>query len=209
VHHSATKVITQPTSEPVTVAQAFQHSIDIPSEDASYVQACIGAAREFAENYQDRALLTQTLRYSLDSFPLTDIITNPFGFSSAPIRLPRPPLVSVTQITYLDSDGDTQTLDEAAIAAGYVVYSDHEPGLIFPNWGAVWPVALPQPGSVTITYVAGNSDASLIPYSTKQAIMLLANHLYENRLPAVVENLKEIPFGICSLLDYGVWGSYA
>ena len=67
------------------------------------------------------------------------------------IRLPRPPLVSVLQITYTDTNGVLQTLDPSI----YLVSNLREPGTIEPVYGQVWPVARYQADSVQVQFTGG------------------------------------------------------
>ena len=52
----------------------------------------------------------------------------------------RPPLQSVTTVTYVDPSGTTQTL----ASNRYVVDVNNEPGRMAPSVGSVWPVTGPS-----------------------------------------------------------------
>ena len=183
------QLITAPTSEPVTLAEQKLHSrVDI-SDDDTYISALITAARQYAEGYQHRALLTQTWRLTLDYFPSV-------------IMVPMPPLRSVTSIQYLDSVGTLQTLSSSA----YVVGTDGAPGLIYPVFGTQFPVAQAQLQSVKVTFQAGYDT---VPQATKAAIMMIADHLYRNRAAVTEGSLNEVPLGAKALLDFNRWGAYA
>lgn len=133
----------------------------------------IGAARQQVEEYCNRALVTQTWRMTLDRFPrVTD--RNRW----AEIRLPRPNLVSVTSITYIDANGDTQTVT----ADDYIVDTASLPGRIVPAYGVAWPATRCQPDAVTITFTAGyGATADTVPASIRAAVLLVVGDLYKNR----------------------------
>ncbi len=131
------------------------------------------------DGWLGRALVTQTWRMKLPSFP------------AGCIRLPLPPLQSVTGIVYLDRDGATQTLAPSA----YQVIVDDEPGRIQPVYGTIWPTARAQSGSVAITFVAGYGAPSAVPQIIKNYILHRAAQSYAQR-EAVISGtiIAEVPF---------------
>src|SRR5690554_6904374 len=125
--------VTQPAEEPVTLVEAKTHlRVDATDEDA-LISSLIASAREHVEAFQLRALVTQTWRLSLDRFPRGRVI-----------RLPRPPLQSVTSITYTDPGGAQQTLSNTL----YDVDTDSEPGRIVLKDDADWPDTADVPRAV-------------------------------------------------------------
>jgi uncharacterized phiE125 gp8 family phage protein len=105
----------------------------------------ITAARQHAETYLKRKLITQTLDLHLDNFPCWTL------------RLPVP-LQTVTAITYFDSNGVEQTL----AADQYLVDSTTEPARITPAFGLVWPVTQYRNNAVKVRFVAGYGAASAV-----------------------------------------------
>lgn len=181
---SALTLTTGPTSEPVTLEEAKQHLRVEVSEDDDYINGLITAARLLVERMQGRALFTQTYTLKLDDF------------SSSEIRLPRPPLASVTSITYLDSGGASQTLSTSV----YGVDTSSEPGRVYLKYAQSWPSVYAQELSVSIVYVAGYATVAAIPATTKQAIKMLVAHLYENREPVNIGNIvNALPMAVESL----------
>src|SRR3954453_3955872 len=90
--------VTAPSTEPISTADAqLQCRVDASDEDA-LIDALVKAAREHVETFTHRALITQTWDLKLDAFPCT-----------GEIWLPKPPVASVTSITYLDTTGVSQT----------------------------------------------------------------------------------------------------
>lgn len=108
------------------------------------------------------------------------------------ISVPKPTLQSVTSITYVDTDGATQTLPPSA----YLVDSKSEPGRITPAYGLVWPTTRWQTGAVTIRFVAGYADSASVPACIKQWMLVRLGTLWLNRAEIVVDarvTLVEVP----------------
>jgi len=178
--------VTQPAEEPVTLEEAKIHlRVDATDEDA-LISSLIVSAREHVEGFQGRSLVTQTWRLSLDRFPRGRVI-----------RLPRPPLQSVTSITYIDPDGNQQMLAPGA----YDVDADSEPGRVVLKDSAGWPDTADMPSAVLITYEAGYGSARAVPQAVKQAMLLLIGHWHANRETAVVgSTTHELSFAVKALL---------
>lgn len=177
------------------------------------VRSLIVAGREFAERFQGRALVTQQWRLTLDGFPslyryapqLAALWELESGLSAAlcfdphreVIRLPKPPLLSVDAITYVDETGATQTLDPSQ----YIVDATELRGEISRAYGTQWPATRRQPGAVSVLFTCGYGAAADVPEMTKQAIKLLVSHWYMNREAFVEARFAlEVPFAVDSLL---------
>ena len=139
------------------------------------ISALIRAVRQYAEQETGRYLITQTLDAYLDEFPRYEN-----QIFNKDIRLP--PLQSVSEITYTDSTGVTQTLptDE------YRVDQYSEPARITPAYGYSWPTTLCQSNAVKIRFIAGYGLASSVPDGIKQWMLLRIATLYENRSEIVI-----------------------
>lgn len=179
------KLVTPPASEPVSLDEAKSQLRVDGDEENDFITGLIVAAREYFEETAWRALITQTWRLSLASWP-------------DEIELPRAPLQSVTFIKYKNSAGVQATVDSSI----YLVDTESEPGRIVLASGKSWPSEeLYQVNPVQITYVAGYGDAAAVPERMKQAIKLLIGHWYENREATIAGTImKEIPLGIDSLI---------
>ena len=156
------------------------------TDDDTYLTALITAARQWCEDYQSRSYITRTYDYYLDEWP-RDVI-----------ELPMSPVLTCTAIAYTDSDGTatTWTASEYILdVAGYV-------GRIVPASGYSWPsVTLKPISGIKITYTAGYGPlATDVPQKTRQAIMLLAAELYENREDSESIERMQVPFGVKALL---------
>lgn len=183
----ALKIITAPTEEPVTLAEAkAQLRVDWADEDTQ-INSYILAAREYVEGFQNRALVTQTWDLWLDGWPCID------RFS-----MPLPPLQSVTTIKYYDTDNAEATL----ATTEYFVDDKSEPGRIVLAYGKSWPSTNLRPANgVAVRFVAGYGLAAAVPQKVKQAMLLLVTLMYEKRLPVVEGKIVgEVPFAVSSLL---------
>jgi len=179
------KVITAPTTDPITVEDAKRHMRVDADDDDEYIKSLIEMATQWCERIQGRAYITQTLMSKCDAFPEYFL-------------LPRPPLQSVTSITYVDQNGDTQTVDTSI----YVVDTHSEPGRVTLAYDEEWPYDVRAiENAVAITYVAGYGGPADVPERIKHAIRLLVSHMYEHREPIVLNATPStVPMSIRDLL---------
>src|SRR6185312_10363341 len=179
--------------EPITVDQAkAQVRVTWSNEDALF-PGFIQTAREICEEDLGIAVMEQTLEQVLDHFPrnshrqgLEHIhpahLAHHHGHhprEDYEIRISRPPLQSVTSVTYFDSNGDAHLWDPSE----YLVDVDEFPGRIVPKYGKWWPALVPlQPvNGVRIRLVAGWPDADSVPSRLKSGMLLIIGSLYKNR----------------------------
>lgn len=163
----------QTPSEVITLAEARLHlRLDTegspPSHpDDSLVQALIITARENAESHTGLAIVESTYTLALDAFP-TDFI-----------NLMISPVQSITSVSYVDSNGATQTLSNTK----YQLDNYSSPAKLYPL--EPWPATKDKPNAVTITFVAGFTDGSPnnypLPTSIKQAMLLMIGSWYDTR----------------------------
>jgi uncharacterized phiE125 gp8 family phage protein len=184
-----------PQFEPLTLEEAKAHlRVDVDVED-ELIMALIVAARGAAEDYTLRALVTQTWRLTIDyCWPYVEE-----GGSCFPrIVLPRPPVASVSSISYVDLNGDTLPL----AADQYMVYKrDTGETAIEPAYDVIWPDVRDVPAAITVEFVAGVASAA-VPQPIKQAMLLLIGHLYEHREAVNVGNIVNVmPLATQWLLD--------
>jgi uncharacterized phiE125 gp8 family phage protein len=130
----------------------------------SYVQAATDEL-DGVDGWLNRALVTQTWQLSLDYFP------------ERVIRVPLPPLQSVTQIEYDAPDGTPTVLDTDA----YDVVIAADPGFIIPATSLSWPSTLDREAAVRIRYVAGYGDAEDVPEIIKNYIRQRVGQSYDVR----------------------------
>ena len=177
-----TRVVTQPSVEPVSLDEAKLHLRVDDTTDDSLITALITVARIYAENYTRRSFCQQTLELLLNCFDSNEII------------LPAPPLISVSSVKYLDLGGVLTTVD----VADYQVDTYREPGRIKPAYLESWPIITRGDfNAVQIQYVAGYTPigsptdyASGVPEPIKQWIKIRVATLYEFREAIVTGTSK-------------------
>lgn len=163
------KSTSQAVTKPVTLSEAKLHlKMDDIDADDTLIEALIAAATEHAQNYTNRIFINTEIVQVYDAFPISNEV----------LRLAVTPLVSVASVTYLDTNGDSQTWT----ASDYVVDSYTEPCEISEKNGATYPDTVAQRNAVTVTYTAGfGATAANVPQPIKQAILLLIGHFYNYR----------------------------
>lgn len=184
----ALTLITAPTETPVSLAEAKLHARVQITDDDDLIKGQLDAARLYCEGFTKRQLVTATYELRLDGFPAWDL---------TPIVIPRPPLQSITSITYLDEDGVSQTW----ASSKYQTDTNTEPGRVMPVQGKTYPsTQLDTLNTVTIRFVAGYGAASAVPERYKSAIQMIVAHWYINRESAGMKAMHEIPMGVEALL---------
>lgn len=163
-------LVAGPEIEPVTVPEAKAWARITHDEEDDLVEMLIGAARRQVEHTElRRALNTQTRDYFLDGFPCE---------RGGRIKVPRPPLQSVTHIKYVDTGGVQQTLD----VSEYQVDIKSQPGRIYPAWGTSWPATRCVPNAVEIRFIAGYGAAiEDVPEEIRQAMKVMIKTAWEHR----------------------------
>lgn len=181
---------TAPAAEPVTLVEVkAQVRVDNTASDTLLTDYIV-AARQAAENLTWRALVTQTWEY------------RPLRFE-AEILLPRPPLISVGSIVYIDTAGDSQTL----AATEYQVDTNQEPGRVKLAHNKSWPsIRSTDYGAVLITYDAGYGAASAVPLEIRRWITSLVAQMFQWRELSTERALDHVPFLAHSLVShYRAW----
>lgn len=176
-------LVTAPTFEPVTIAEAKLHARIDETVDDTLVAALVLTATELAETYLRRAIMQQTWKQFLDSWPAC-------GYH----EFPKAPLISVTHVkTYDDSDVAT-TLD----AASYQVDAISRPGRITLRATGSWPTPARKLNGIEIQFVCGYATAPLnVPAKIKTGILAMIAFLYEHRGDAAAE----VPAHVHAMLD--------
>jgi Phage gp6-like head-tail connector protein len=206
--------------EPITLDDAKNYlRVEITDDDA-LISSLITAARMDCENEVDRSFVTTSWRLTMDYFPnrswLWPILPYPLGIGLAgdrnywldltqnAIRFPYPPLISVTNCTYVDQSGKLQNLDLSS-GAQLVSIGNGTPGQMAPYPGKFFPLTLPSLGAVNIDFTAGyGPDGSFVPENIKMAIRFLVASYYRWR-----DETGEMPLMVQRLLNASSWGAYS
>lgn len=176
------RLITAPAVEPVTVDELKLYLRIIDDAEDALLALYITAAREHAEGQMGRALAEQTRETSADAFPKSGVLR--LGFA---------PVVSISSVKYLDEAGAEQALAPSF----YTIDARGEPGALVLALGQSWPSTAALPSAVRVQYVCGVSAPQIL----KQAVLFLAAHLYEQRLPVNVGNIvNSIPHTLDAIL---------
>lgn len=184
-----------PAVTPVTwdggtgIESAKAHLRLTDNAEQTLVEGLIEAATHLVEQQIERALITQTWTLTLDEFPL----------SSAPIELPRPPLLSMTSISYYDENGDSQTLDSSLYQADLL----SQPGRLVPAVDEDWPdTESGRLNAVSIVYTAGyGATGASVPRPLRLAILQLVGHWFEHRESVAPVSMNEVPMAAKMLMD--------
>jgi uncharacterized phiE125 gp8 family phage protein len=184
-----TIVITAPTEEPVTLAEAKVHckATDFTDDDA-LISSLIIAARQQAEHRTGRSLCTQTLELVLDEFP--------DGF-----KLIKPPVSAVVSVKYIDTAGVQQTLN----SANYSLDNNSEPAWLVPAYGLEWPLTLAVPNAVRVRYTAGYGAAAAVPDTAKTWIKVAISTMYSQREGIIDGRFGEVPRDFFAALLDPLW----
>jgi uncharacterized phiE125 gp8 family phage protein len=199
-------VVAPPTLEPVSTALANKHCRIDGVADDDLVGMYITTARMLAEAFLGRALITQTLLWTIQPDP------PPYGALASggpwwtvwrgqiarPLELPRAPVASISSVTLTDRDFTTVTIPPTVYQADLAL----QPALLRLNLSQVTdPIAQPIE-NVKVQFIAGyGPKGSDVPAAILNAILLTVASLYEHRgddafdLPKAAEALL-FPFRI-------------
>jgi len=166
-------LISAPTIEPVTLAEARMH-LRIDASDTAedtLISGFIVAARMQAEHTLNCKLITQTWDVPYDAFPAAgESIRIASGLS---------PAQSIDQVAYLDSTSVARTVS----SSNYVLDASSLPGYVFPVAGYSWPTDVAESANaVKVRVTSGyGSLASDVPRNIWSWMLLQIGALYRNR----------------------------
>lgn len=152
----------------LSLAEAKAHLAVEHDDDDALIAEYVATATDYLDGYGGvlgRALVSQTWRLWLAGFPC------------GAIALPLPPLISVSEILYVDPDGAEQTLtavDDYVVIEGPLAR-------IEPAYGLGWPSTRRQARAVRITFVAGHGAPEAVPGKARQLVRVMLADLYKNR----------------------------
>jgi len=183
------------TSAVVTAAEFKTHARIYHTQDDTYIATLILVATQCIEHETRRALINRSFALQLEGFP-----------ADGEIVLPRSPLSSVTSVTYTDTAGATQTVS----SGDYHTYSVNGVGRVVLSSTASWPTTLNTGGlDVSVNFTAGyGATSASVPVALKQAVLLQATHLYDNRTAVAPAQLYEIPRAVERLIVQYHTGDY-
>lgn len=175
------ELVAAPTEALLTAAELRDHCDLDTAEFDELLAGYLAAATAHLDGWAGilgRALATQTWKLYLRKFP------------AKTLRLPLPPLQSVSGITYLDPDGATQTL----AASVYTVLAG-ERAEVELAYGQSWPAIRTQSRAIAVTFVCGwakSGDAwpaKVAPI--RHALKLMVRAMFDGK-----DDWRDVPPGL-------------
>lgn len=197
------QLLEAPAMAPVAVSDAREWCRLPDDSDDAQLEILIGAATQAVETKTHRALVSQKWRLVLDSFPGPSLSGVSYGKTySLPanaVLIHKCPVVSIDSIRYKDMAGVWQTVPPAT----YTADLSSEPARITPIFGRIWPINIPEIGSVQVDFTAGYGSAIDVPSGLRHWIAMRVSTMYEMREEVAVMQrgtVQEVPY-VDSLLD--------
>ncbi len=209
---SALILVQGPQDDVVPLALAKQAlRVDTAADDERIYRLIKAATERFdgADGILGRALMPQTWRLEVRSFPGAEIVgdlddlTVSREFSGIEsrivgyIEIPLPPLIAVTAVEYLDTDGALQTLSSSVYRV--VSGGTQRRARLILAAGQSWPsTRTGEPDAVRVTFDCGYRDLSspanmAVPEPIREAVLMLAQSMYDRPgqedVPEVVHSL--------------------
>jgi uncharacterized phiE125 gp8 family phage protein len=173
-----------PIEHPVSIEEVKDHiRWESAAADEAQIMIYLRSAVEQmdgAAGLLNRALITQTWELTFDWFP------------RGAIRIPLPPLQSITSVQYIDTAGATQTL----AASKYKVLNLNSPtraGQIETAFGETWPSTRDEGEAVTVTFVAGYGLRNAVPEHIRHLLLFTIQDAYDGRAPVDAKPLTRTP----------------
>lgn len=181
----ALKLITAPTVEPVSLAEAKLHCKVDGTDDDTRLAILISAARQLAEQKTGRAFAPQAWELVLDQFPEAFVLYHA-------------PIASITSVKYIDTAGVERTIDPAY----YTLDLDSKPGYLVPAYGYQWPTTQPSINAVRVRYTCGHAAADPALAALKMWMLLAIGTWYKHAEVTTAKEVGELPRTYCDgLLD--------
>ena len=150
-----------PTSEPITLDEVKAFAVVFEDMDDALLTSFITVAREDAENYTNRQIMSATFEL------YTDCLVQD-------MKMPKNPIQSITKIEYMDDNGDYQLLSD------YYLYGDGDISKIHFD---TFVSHKSHKKAIKITFIAGYVN---VPETIKIYLKHIVSTMYENREKFVV-----------------------
>ena len=179
------RLVTAPATEPLTLNEVKLFlRVDATTVD-DLITSLITAARGLVEGHTWMPLISQTWAMQFDKDELNLLVWN----------INKAPLISVSSITYYDSDNNIQTL----AASSYEVDIYGSPARFRIK---TMPSVYDRMNALQLNFVCGYANAAAVPQPIKQALYMIIGHLYENRQDVITgTQVNEIPMASEYLLQ--------
>lgn len=185
--------VTPPAAEPVTLGELKEHAQIDHSDNDTILEGMLSVAVRELDGYDGligRAIMEQTWR-------------QPFRAWSRTFQLPMPGARDVS-VTYVDQDGNEQTVDPAL----YEVVEGYTGSMVRLLSGFTAPslkTDILQP--INVTFTCGATSADEVDDRIKLAIKIIATHREHHR--SVTTDAREalVPMGVSQLIAPLRWRS--
>jgi len=177
-------LITGPSSEPVSLAQAKEHLLieSANTDFDTYISALILAARKYIEQRTGYICVQSTWQLLLDSWYSDDLI-----------YIPKKPVTAISKVEYFPASGTDFVELSSSL---YNASGKHNPPVVFLKSK---PSLETMINAVKVTFTAGHNlsvATDPVPEYITQAIKILVRQMFENRT-------EEVTGTIVSKLDKG------
>ena len=193
------KVINTPDTSPVSLAEVKSFAKITTNSDDPLICMMIESATAYAEKLTRRDFITRTYRTFRDSFPgdfhgqyLSGLQVNHLnGAGNHGFEIRRSPLQSIESVKYTDTVGAVIVIP----TTDYYATLEEDYSTLLTQIGKSWPSdALDQLQAITIEFKTGfGDDAADVPSDIKQALLMHATFLYENRGDCGCDDGANIP----------------
>lgn len=150
-------LVTPAAFEPVSRREAKLHLRVESTDDDALIDTLNLAATQHVKDFTGRALAFETWDYKLDAL------------CGDELWLPKAPTSSVTSISYVDSNGDTQTWSTDEWDSDLPSGPQAQKGRAYPAYSYSWPTVRSIPNAITVRFVAGYGGTSKSVSSITQA----------------------------------------
>jgi uncharacterized phiE125 gp8 family phage protein len=169
-------------AEPVSLALAKAQCgiLDDTTWD-TLIGSYIPAARDYVETEAGRVLELREFTTVFDRFTRF-------------LELPHRPVITVTEVAYVDAEGADQTYPD-------FIVTYRPPVRVYPAISGWWP-STQDNSEIIVTYTAGYADPAASEPGLVQAMLLLIGHWFANREAVVVGTASaEVQLAVKSLCD--------
>jgi uncharacterized phiE125 gp8 family phage protein len=184
------------TDLPVTLTDLKAQVRVTFTDDDDLLTALLGAAVELVSGMSGRVLAPETWSVSFDRVPAEAWTVERLYTRGVmqDIRLPKSPVRALTNISYYDPSGVSQT----ASVDNFWLFLDDDRASVRPKPNVSWPITQAREDAITITFTAGYTA---LPPALKAAILMLAAQWYETREASTAGPVTEVPLAAQTLID--------
>ncbi len=201
-----------PTDELLSVEDAKRHLRVMNGDLDDEIASLIRAARDYCEKFTQRTLRTTVTRTLKQNYWWLAGCNSSYyrpqsGYQNIGLKLPWPPLLTVTGITYYDTDNAQQTLGTGNYA---VETSTDGGGRVLWTSTATIPSLYNREDAITVTYAAGyasiDSATAPLPPVALQAMKTKLTELWGAGTDSELKAAMEATDRLLGMVD---WTGYA